>query len=704
MMATRAPAVLYRFGPFTLDVAARVLVRDGSPVSLQPKLTDTLIALVTRAGAIVTKEELMAEVWPATFVEESNLAQHISRLRKILGGDGEAAYIETVPRRGYRFAHPVTTVEAAPARDGRVSSLRWLATAAVVVIAIVALTRMLPSRDPLRAPARSNAIAPSFMKVTTDSRAFDPAISPDGKFVAYALLEGNAKSVWLKNIGAGGTAMEIMPAAADYRGLTFSPDGSELFFKSYQPGTKDMYIARVSLPGGTPKIVARNVWSDFDVSPDGQRIAFVRGSAKHDESEVVVIADVASGAERIAARQTIGGNWFALWDSAPAWSPDGLHVAICGGERVAGKDHATLFDIEPATGAMSSLRHPDWSSIDQVAWAGNASLVVVAAENDAAPSQIWTLDVRSGDARRITNDATSYSKMRMSAAKNALVVEQPVTLNHIWITSAANAESEKQLTFGVNNDDGYYGLSWGADDRVLFASRRSGTYEIWSMAADGSAQTQLTSTPGAWNMSPRATPDGRYIVFTSNRSGTSQIWRIDADGGHPVQLTRGQTRRSPDISPDGLWVYCTNMDTEHESIERVSIDGTRTEQVRTSRAASTAFISPDGRSVVYGEYDDQHGWRTALMNAAGGTPSFFDWQPERGIVHWAGDARSLFYADRAMKSNLWRQPIGGGQPQRVTNYKDGHIWNFAVANDGRIAMHRGTVLSDIVLIRDFPLR
>ena len=102
----------YQFGSFRIDRRERLLLHDGAPVPLPPKVYDTLLALVTRSGHIVEKEELMRAVWPDTFVEEANLTVNISALRKVLGeGESEHHYIETVPRRGYRFVSPVIEVK-----------------------------------------------------------------------------------------------------------------------------------------------------------------------------------------------------------------------------------------------------------------------------------------------------------------------------------------------------------------------------------------------------------------------------------------------------------------------------------------------------------------------------------------------------------------------------------------------------------------
>lgn len=107
-MKAENPRHLYEFGPFRLDADNRHLLRDGEPVTIPPKAFDTLCALVENRGHAVRKDELLEAVWPDTFVEENNLNQYISILRKALGENGDGhRYIETVPRWGYRFVGEV---------------------------------------------------------------------------------------------------------------------------------------------------------------------------------------------------------------------------------------------------------------------------------------------------------------------------------------------------------------------------------------------------------------------------------------------------------------------------------------------------------------------------------------------------------------------------------------------------------------------
>ncbi len=150
----------YRFGSFTLDARERRLLRDGVAIPLKPRAFDTLLYLVERAGHLVTKEELIASLWPDAVVEESNLAKNVWLIRRALGGggadgetaagsaagtDGETRFVETVPRTGYRFIAPVERLGAAasggpPSRSPPAASRSALALGgAAAVLALLAL-------------------------------------------------------------------------------------------------------------------------------------------------------------------------------------------------------------------------------------------------------------------------------------------------------------------------------------------------------------------------------------------------------------------------------------------------------------------------------------------------------------------------------------------------------------------------------------
>jgi TolB-like protein/Tfp pilus assembly protein PilF len=109
---SKPSTLVYEFGPFRVDAAQHLLLRDGVPVPLTPKAFDTLLVLVENSGRLVEKDNLMKEIWPDSFVEEGSLTRNISVLRKVLGGDSaDTRYIETLPKRGYRFTVSVSQFE-----------------------------------------------------------------------------------------------------------------------------------------------------------------------------------------------------------------------------------------------------------------------------------------------------------------------------------------------------------------------------------------------------------------------------------------------------------------------------------------------------------------------------------------------------------------------------------------------------------------
>jgi TolB-like protein/DNA-binding winged helix-turn-helix (wHTH) protein/Tfp pilus assembly protein PilF len=159
-----APAAhAFEFGPYRLERPTRRLLRSGDPVSLTPKAFDTLLALVERCDRVVDKAELMQIVWPGSFVEEANLSQTIFVLRKTLGESPNGKpFIETVPRRGYRFAADVRAEAAKPPSGAQASALRrprasWVVAAVVIVAALAWLGTSWMRRSPTT-PARVESL------------------------------------------------------------------------------------------------------------------------------------------------------------------------------------------------------------------------------------------------------------------------------------------------------------------------------------------------------------------------------------------------------------------------------------------------------------------------------------------------------------------------------------------------------------------
>lgn len=719
MKSPTAPTT-YEFGLYRLSVEDRLLLRGGVPLPLFPKAFDILVVLVESRGRLVTKEELLRKVWPDTFVQESNLSQNIHLLRKALGdGTDDQTFIETVPRQGYRFTANVTYAEperevvirrssktrvvveeviedSAPRRRAIVVSS--VIVALVLVAGGIVLSRLHGPIAPI-----ANAATPRLERLTTDSRSYEPAISADGRFVAYQVADSEHQTVWLKNIATGSAVQILPPSAGGYHSLNFSRDGNEILYKTFRRKSDNGTVLRVPLFGGAPREVATNVWSDFSLSPDGQEIAFVRADAAHQHQ--IVAVSITGGRERVLVTMNDQQRWLEVGNTSPSWSPDGQRLVVCGGWRDPSRGLTFgIFEVPARGGAMKRVASPAWNRLSQVAWLADGSALVVAGRHrQRDPFQVWLIDYPSGQSRRLTNDLHDYNKLRVSSDSKMIAVEQQLAFHHLWIVNVDGADAAKQITHGARSLDGYYGLSWTPDGRVLFASSRTGESEIFTCNPDGTDLRQLTRDSTEWNTNARMTADGRYIVFSSGRNGEANIWRMDSDGTNIVQLTRGKIEFSPTLTPDGRWVYYINAHVAPSRIERVSIDGGTPEVVFEGEAAEVPVISPDGKWLAFSFYSEQTGWRTAVISTGGGARRLFNSHGVRGFARWTADSRGILFLRREGNvSNVWVQPLDGTEPRAVTKFDEQFIWNFAPSPNGKqIALSRGSAVSDVVVLRDF---
>src|SRR5437773_3458863 len=257
----------YRFGEFTVDGDQKVLLRNDSPLPLAPKVFDTLLILVGNSGRIVEKEQLMSRLWPDSFVEDSNLTFNIQQLRKALGDSArQPRFIETVPRRGYRFIAEVkqgfdniaaTTeiTKSAAAAIPRASRRTYLFVAAAAVLAISSAVIAFRFAQNRRASSLSAPIlsAPFKSEKFANPGSVHAAITPDGKYVAYTSETGGKQSIWLRQLKTSENIQIIPPSDDTYFALAISHDGNSLYFvrRDHGDATRSA-IYRVMTFGGIP--------------------------------------------------------------------------------------------------------------------------------------------------------------------------------------------------------------------------------------------------------------------------------------------------------------------------------------------------------------------------------------------------------------------------------------------------------------------
>jgi Tol biopolymer transport system component/DNA-binding winged helix-turn-helix (wHTH) protein len=727
---------IYEFGPFRVDTAERVLLRDGQRVPLTLKAFDVLLILVENGGHIVEKDTLMNRVWAGSFVEEGNLKVTVSMLRKALEDNDGLQFIETVPRRGYRFVAKIQEVTAdsidlvlhertretvtidevgilndvvkqVDTHNPQKATQHRLALAICVVV-ISAMAVFLGSKY-VWPKLTARASAPPFTdfritSLTTSGRTADAAISPDGKYVAYVSLDGTRRRLWLRHLPTSSDTSIAGPDDSSYGYLTFSPDGDNLYYVSSTRNTGNT-LYQMPVFGGTPRKLLTDIDSAVTLSPDGKQLAFMRGDPAQQEACIIVANSDGTGERKLAVHHI--GELFLIGpnDLGPSWSPDGELIAFPFRNQHTLSSGASLMAVQVKDGIEKPIVFGPWQTIGRIRWLRDSSgLVFIAAQKDAeAKSQIWYVSYPSGHARRITNDLNDYHSLGLSADSSALVTIQNQQTSNLWTTSNSYDDAV-QISSGKY--DGQDGLSWTPDGRLVYVSKVNGQSQIWITNAAGTDKKQLTFD-NSWKGRLDVSPDGRYIVFTSGRAALSHIWRMDIDGGNEVQLSRGRDNRMPQVTFDSHWVVYTSFDTASPTLWKVPIEGGAPLQLTNYPSTLLAIRPQDGQiAYAYESRDEKAGplRRIALLPLSAGVQGRTVDFVIPANVRWTADGQALTYVQsNAGVSNIWRQAIDGSPAKQITNFKSDRIFRHDWSRDGkRLALARGSWTSDAVLIRDLP--
>jgi len=339
----------------------------------------------------------------------------------------------------------------------------------------------------------------------------------------------------------------------------------------------------------------------------------------------------------------------------------------------------------------------------EVAWLADNSGFIMAAAEKGEGALLWHVSCPEGNFRRVTNDPSNYpsdyNSISLTGDSRTLAASRFELRTNLWTAPAGDPGEIKQITFGGNHR--YQRLAWTPDGKIVFPSDASGDREIWMMDGGGSGQKQLT-TDGRSNQLPAVSADGRYVVYTSGE-GNRHIWRINIDGSDPVQLTHGEDEFGAQCSADGRWVLYMSVASDKSTIWRIHIDGGEPIQL-TREVSAGPGVSPDGSVVACWWFPSPNSpAKIAVIPFTGGEPTkFIDALPgAHSPIKWTSDGRALIYdVSRNNVSNIWSQPLDGGPPKQLTDFKSETIQGFDWSRDDRLLVSRGFTAREIVLIQD----
>ena len=693
-----------RFGRFTLEPQRAELQKDGKPVKIQPQPFRVLALLAGRAGEVVSREEIKEELWSGdTFVDfEHGINYCINQIRTALGDDPEKPqFVQTVPRKGYRFLASVDAA-AAPAsetaRPIRGKESKDGHRSRVFAVAVVAAVSSLAGGLLVWNLLRSNPSAPGgalthfVVTLPPDQKlAYGPstpmALSPDGRHLVYVANRGG--SVQLYHRAADAFEAKPLPGTEGAHGPFFSPNGQWVGFFA------DDTLQKVSVRGGAPlKICDAAIdnpgasWSSNDT------IIFSSRSRTSAGRPGLVRVSAEGGAPEPLTTPGIGETWHGL----PQSLPDGKGVLF------------TISTSESTRVGVLSLESGEWRTLREAGEARAAWYVPTGHLVYARPGRLFAAPF---DVSRLELSGTPVPVLEGLYGRHFQSFDVPYfafsnTGSLVYVPGGATTVRSALVWVDrdgreteLREDLGRYRFPRLSPDGRRVAVLRimeGGKRDIWILDLDRDTQTRLTFGGG---LIPIWTPNGQRIAFSSIRSGVLNLYWKRADGsGEAERLLTSEHREAPEsFTPDGQVLAFMQIHPESRSdIWLLPLEGDRKPEpfLVTPFHEFLARFSPNGRWVAYSgressrekqeiyvrPYPKAEADKVHISSDGGGEPV------------WSADGRELFYRNGdqmlAVAVVATGATLTAGKPQvlfegryDVTSF---NRQNYDVSRDGRFLM------------------
>jgi Tol biopolymer transport system component/DNA-binding winged helix-turn-helix (wHTH) protein len=705
---------IYEFGDFRLETAERLLLRRGKPISLTPKVFETLVVLVQHSGHVLEKDELLKQVWADTVVEEVNLARNIWKLRKALGeSNGAPRYIETVPRVGYRFVATVNELAGDPggliiqrraaARivreevelpdpvlllPGRERHRhRWIALAVVVLLVLgttITGAWFWRHRTP---PVKAD----TGFRFLTDGRENDEASywGSDGEIYFLRFFSNSRYESWKMN--ADGTNQRR--ANTEIKSLLagrWSPDGKKVIFRKEDDPQK-VYLADAD---GANEVTLPFPVGQGDWSPDSSQFVHELRTANHsgqiflftiktlqnvpltdnqslnadpsfspDGKQIVFVSDRDKNVN-VYVMQTDGSNLRRLtndpfFDSFPVFSPDGTQIAFQS-NREDERTEIYLKNLDDDTPPRRLTHTSTGAGLGPKCWSPDGTqMLLYMPEN--GKDRIVLADVDPPSQPVLSDDRADLTSPSLSADGRMIIYQAQTSARNLELRLTDLGTRRTQTIFKTEGDyaDGFSMTpAWSPDNSLIaFSSKVNGNSEILTIKPDGSGLKNLTNNP-LKDSNPVFSPDGKEIIFVRDNYGPTQLYRMDLNGGNQRRVTeKDGYEMTPAFSPDGAYLaFAGDREGHGLDIFLLNMKSPDDEKVIASRRLhdSAPAFSPDGK-------------RIAFIATSDGNQEIY-------LVNWDG-------------SGLFRLTHTKAEEMTPQVSKDGHSLFFATNRNGKFAIY-----------------
>jgi Tol biopolymer transport system component/DNA-binding winged helix-turn-helix (wHTH) protein len=685
---------LYEFGEFRLDAKKRRLWKNEELVSLTPKEFEVLFVLISNAGKVVEKDELLDAVWKDIYVEEATLTRNISFLRKKLGTD---KFIETLPKRGYRFLPTVRKIENDLAKlateENRIDSVNiskpkskniWSILVVVIfgVLSFTASTLLIYQnyfRETLPETITVSQVVPFSGLAGRENM---PAFSPDGKQIVFVWNGGNETDnfdVYLKLIGSG-EPIRLTKNDADDLFPTFAPDGKSIAFLRSYPTHSEIFI--IPALGGSERKIAdlRSVRSSLSFSPDGKALVAADSDAISTVSKNFLF-NTESGEKTSLSKPTENSS-----DDTPSFSNDGKTISFL---RSFATIRQELFTIDINEGKEKQLTF-DKTRIRGATFSKNGK-IIFASQRVNNQWNLWQTS-SGGEPQMIVTGGKNLAFPIISPdGKSVAFVEESNDTNLWKIENSANEKNPDKSdpvyqTSFVASSRADHSPNFSPDGKlVTFVSDRSGIYQIWTADSEGKNQIQLTNETNSAG-SPRFSPDGKFIVFDAQVEGNGDIFIINSNGGKTRNLSDSPSRDvMPAWSSDGKFIYFTSNRSGDYQLWKISAEGGEALQL-TKQGAFESFTAPNGKEIFYTKERGVTGlWKVSIDGGDSGESEITELADAGYWRYLSVTSTGIFYVS---KSSNARYTI------RCYDFATKQTSNISITDKPPIWLYSGLSVSD----------